>query len=143
MSWHTARLSRYWDGVAPGGEDGGRQHESVPASVRGRDSSEREGVWDTVVVDEAHNARRTTNLYGLLEALRPHTQTYYLMTATPGTTATTSLTSSEHVVLSTTFSATKGQKQPSLTSTHNKRWTVNTKQESIRLYQRQKKSTCD
>jgi hypothetical protein len=83
MSWHTARLSRYWDGVAPGGEDGGRQHESVPASVRGRDSSEREGVWDTVVVDEAHNARRTTNLYGLLEALRPHTQTYYLMTATP------------------------------------------------------------
>ncbi|ELY67377.1 helicase-related protein [Natronococcus jeotgali] len=83
MSWHTARLSRYWDDVAPGGSDGGRQRDSIPASVRGRDSSEREGVWDMVVVDEAHNARRTTNLYELLEELRPHTQTYYLMTATP------------------------------------------------------------
>ncbi|QSG09599.1 helicase-related protein [Halapricum desulfuricans] len=83
MSWHTARLSRYWDDIAPGGKDNGRQRGNVPASVRGRDASEREGVWDTVVVDEAHNARRTTNLYGLLEELRPHTQTYYLMTATP------------------------------------------------------------
>jgi hypothetical protein len=83
MSWHTARLSRYWDEVAPGDDTTGRTRAEVPASCRGRSTDEREGVWDAVVVDEAHNARRTTNLYSLLEELRPHTQCYYLLTATP------------------------------------------------------------
>lgn len=83
MSWHTARLSRYWDDVAPGGESTGRTRDDVSASCRGRLSDGREGVWDAVVVDEAHNARRTTNLYGLLEEIRPNTQCYYLLTATP------------------------------------------------------------
>lgn len=83
MSWHTARLSRYWDDVAPGDETTGRTRSNVPPSCRGRPTESRDGVWDSVVVDEAHNARRTTNLYGLLEDLRPNTQCYYLLTATP------------------------------------------------------------
>ncbi|MDB2276607.1 helicase, partial [Halorubrum ezzemoulense] len=43
----------------------------------------REGVWDAVVVDESHNARRGSNFYNLLERLRDHTHCYYLLTATP------------------------------------------------------------
>jgi SNF2 family DNA or RNA helicase len=83
MSWHTARLDGRWDQVAP--QDGGelRTREDVPASCRGRDIRDREGVWDAVVIDEAHNARKGSNFYGLLERLRKHTQTYYLLTATP------------------------------------------------------------
>ncbi|MFB6176059.1 MAG: SNF2-related protein, partial [Halobaculum sp.] len=83
MSWHTARLSDRWDEVAP--QDGGRTRtvEDVPASCRGRSSAGREGVWDAVLVDEAHNARDGTQFHQLLERLRDHTQTYYLLTATP------------------------------------------------------------
>ncbi|WP_226011847.1 DEAD/DEAH box helicase [Halomicrobium salinisoli] len=83
MSWHTARLQDRWDQVAP--EDGGpsRTRDDVPASCRGRSSEGRDGVWDAVIVDEAHNARKGSNFYSLLERLRDHTQTYYLLTATP------------------------------------------------------------
>src|SRR6056297_3779004 len=41
------------------------------------------GVWDAVIVDEAHNARRGSNFYALLEQLRDYTHAYYLLTATP------------------------------------------------------------
>ncbi|MFC4360253.1 helicase-related protein [Halobium salinum] len=83
MSWHTARLKDRWDQVAP--EDGGhvRTREDVPASCRGRQPVNREGVWDAVIVDEAHNGREGSNFYSMLERLRGHTQTYYLLTATP------------------------------------------------------------
>ncbi|MFC3958916.1 helicase-related protein [Halovivax cerinus] len=83
MSWHTARLSDRWDQVAP--QDGGtvRTRDEVPASCRGRSTSNREGVWDAVVVDEAHNGRKGSSFYSMLERLRDHTQTYYLLTATP------------------------------------------------------------
>ena len=83
MSWHTARLKNRWDQVAP--EDGGptRTRDDVPASCRGRRTSNREGVWDAVIVDEAHNGREGSNFYSMLERLRDHTQTYYLLTATP------------------------------------------------------------
>ncbi|WP_458186272.1 helicase-related protein [Haladaptatus sp. NG-WS-4] len=83
MSWHTARLKDRWDQVAP--EDGGhvRTREDVPASCRGRQPANREGVWDAVIVDEAHNGREGSNFYSMLERLRDHTQTYYLLTATP------------------------------------------------------------
>ncbi|SDG40340.1 helicase-related protein [Halorientalis regularis] len=83
MSWHTARLEGRWDQVAP--RDGGdvRTRDDVPASCRGRSSAKREGVWDAVIVDEAHNARRNSNFYHMLDRLRDHTQAYYLLTATP------------------------------------------------------------
>ena len=83
MSWHTARLDDRWDQVAP--EDAGavRTRDDVPASCRGRDIQNREGVWDAVIIDEAHNARAGSKFYGLLKRLREHTQTYYLLTATP------------------------------------------------------------
>jgi len=83
MSWHTARLEGRWNQVAP--KDGGtvRTREDVPASCRGRQSSKRDGVWDAVIVDEAHNGRKGSSFYSMLERLRDHTQTYYLLTATP------------------------------------------------------------
>ncbi|WP_430639378.1 helicase-related protein [Haloferax volcanii] len=83
MSWHTARLRDRWDQVAP--KDGGqtRTREEVPASCRGRQTSNREGVWDAVIVDEAHNGRKGSSFYSMLERLRDHTQAYYLLTATP------------------------------------------------------------
>jgi SNF2 family DNA or RNA helicase len=83
MSWHTARLDDRWDQVAP--EDAGavRTRDAVPASCRGRDVQKREGIWDAVIIDEAHNARAGSKFYALLERLREHTQTYYLLTATP------------------------------------------------------------
>ncbi|MFB6241213.1 MAG: SNF2-related protein [Candidatus Nanosalina sp.] len=80
MSWHTARLENYWEEIAP---NDGKKREQVAASCRGRSSENREGVWDTVVVDEAHSAREGTNLLEMLERLRSHTQTFYLMSATP------------------------------------------------------------
>ncbi|WP_440991565.1 helicase-related protein [Haloarchaeobius baliensis] len=83
MSWHTARLRDRWDQVAP--KDGGqtRTRDEVPASCRGRQTSNREGVWDAVIVDEAHNGRKGSSFYSMLERLRDHTQAYYLLTATP------------------------------------------------------------
>ena len=83
MSWHTARLDDRWDQVAPRDEGDVRTRDDVPASARGRDTSSREGVWDAVIIDEAHNARSGSKFYTLLERLREHTQTYYLLTATP------------------------------------------------------------
>ena len=83
MSWHTARLRDRWDQVAP--KDGGqtRTRDDVPASCRGRQTSNRDGVWDAVIVDEAHNGRKGSSFYSMLERLRDHTQAYYLLTATP------------------------------------------------------------
>lgn len=83
MSWHTARLTDRWDQIAPQDDGTVRHREDIPASCRGRDIDEREGVWDAVVVDESHNARRGSNFYNLLERLRDHTHCYYLLTATP------------------------------------------------------------
>jgi len=83
MSWHTARLDDRWDQVAPRDKGDIRTRDDVPASARGRDTTNREGVWDTVIIDEAHNARSGSKFYTLLERLRQHTQTYYLLTATP------------------------------------------------------------
>lgn len=83
MSWHTARLDDRWDQVAPRDEGDVRTRNDIPASARGRDTSSREGVWDAVIIDEAHNARSGSKFYTLLERLREHTQTYYLLTATP------------------------------------------------------------
>jgi SNF2 family DNA or RNA helicase len=83
MSWHTARLDDRWDQVAPRDDGEVRTRDNAPASVRGRDISSREGVWDAVIIDEAHNARSGSKFYTLLERLREHTQTYYLLTATP------------------------------------------------------------
>ncbi|MFC6939726.1 helicase-related protein [Salinirubellus sp. GCM10025818] len=83
MSWHTARLSDRWDEVAPAEGSTVRTREDVPASCRGRASSGREGVWDAVIVDEAHNGRKPSSFYSMMERLRDHTQTYYLLTATP------------------------------------------------------------
>lgn len=83
MSWHTARLTDRWNQVAPRDSGTIRTRGDVPASCRGRDTDNREGVWDAVIVDEAHNARLGSNFYKLLERLRKHTQTYYLLTATP------------------------------------------------------------
>ncbi|MFB6245473.1 MAG: helicase-related protein [Candidatus Nanohaloarchaea archaeon] len=80
MSWHTARLEDYWEEVAP---DNGKTRHEVTASCRGRNSEDREGVWDAVVVDEAHSARKGTNLLNMLRKLRSHTQAFYLMSATP------------------------------------------------------------
>ncbi|WP_236044571.1 helicase-related protein [Haloarcula salinisoli] len=83
MSWHTARLSDRWDQVAPKDGDTVRTREDIPASCRGRTVTEREGVWDAVIVDEAHNGRKPSSFYHMMERLRDHTQTYYLLTATP------------------------------------------------------------
>jgi SNF2 family DNA or RNA helicase len=83
MSWHTARLTDRWEQVAPRENGAARTRDDIPASCRGRPATNREGVWDAVIVDEAHNARDGSNFYTLLERLRDHTQTYYLLTATP------------------------------------------------------------
>jgi hypothetical protein len=83
MSWHTARLDDRWDQVAPADNGVPRQREDIPAGCRGRETDEREGVWDAVVVDESHNARQGSSFYGMLERLRDHTHCYYLLTATP------------------------------------------------------------
>jgi len=83
MSWHTARLTGRWDQVAPADEGTVRTRNDIPASCRGRSTDGREGVWDAVVVDESHNARRGSNFYNFLERLRDHTHCYYLLTATP------------------------------------------------------------
>ncbi len=83
MSWHTARLTDRWDQIAPQDNGAVRRRDAIPASCRGREVEEREGVWDTVVVDESHNARRGSNFYNLLDRLRSHTHCYYLLTATP------------------------------------------------------------
>jgi len=83
MSWHTARLTDRWDQLAPADEGTPRRREHIPASCRGRDPDKREGVWDAVVVDEAHNARKGSNFYNFLDRLRAHTHCYYLLTATP------------------------------------------------------------
>jgi SNF2 family DNA or RNA helicase len=83
MSWHTARLENRWNQVAPADEGIARTRTEIPASCRGRPTDDREGVWDAVIVDEAHNARKGSNFYSLLERLREHTQCYYLLTATP------------------------------------------------------------
>ncbi|GGN25421.1 hypothetical protein GCM10009021_29280 [Halarchaeum nitratireducens] len=83
MSWHTARLDDRWDQIAPRDNGQVRTRKDVPASVRGRESVDREGVWDAVIIDEAHNARSGSKFYTLLERLREHTQAYYLLTATP------------------------------------------------------------
>jgi len=83
MSWHTARLDDRWDQVAPRDEGEVRMRNDVQASARGRETSHREGVWDAVIIDEAHNARSGSKFYTLLERLRDHTQAYYLLTATP------------------------------------------------------------
>ncbi|WP_251344660.1 helicase-related protein [Haloplanus halophilus] len=85
MSWHTARLDDRWDQVAPLDRASTRTRDVIPASCRGRDhdAEDRMGVWDAVIVDEAHNARRGSNFYALLEQLRDYTQSYYLLTATP------------------------------------------------------------
>jgi len=83
MSWHTARLTGRWDQVAPADDGTARTRDDIPASCRGRNPDGREGVWDAVVVDESHNARRGSNFYNLLERLRDHTHCYYLLTATP------------------------------------------------------------
>jgi len=83
MSWHTARMSGRWEQIAPKNGEQIRMREDVPASCRGRSLTNREGVWDAVIVDEAHNARKGSNFYSLLEQLRDHTHTYYLLTATP------------------------------------------------------------
>jgi len=83
MSWHTARLTGRWDQVAPADEGTVRTREDIPASCRGRSTDGREGVWDAVVVDESHNARRGSNFYSFLDRLHDHTHCYYLLTATP------------------------------------------------------------
>jgi len=83
MSWHTARLTGRWDQVAPADDGTSRTRDDIPASCRGRTADRREGVWDAVVVDESHNARRGSNFYNLLERVRDHTHCYYLLTATP------------------------------------------------------------
>ena len=83
MSWHTARLTGRWDQVAPADEGTVRTRNDIPASCRGRSTDGREGVWDAVVVDESHNARRGSNFYNFLERLHDHTHCYYLLTATP------------------------------------------------------------
>ncbi|MDB2265500.1 helicase-related protein [Halorubrum ezzemoulense] len=83
MSWHTARLTGRWDQVAPADDGTSQTRDDMPASCRGRTADGREGVWDAVVVDESHNARRGSNFYNLLERLRDHTHCYYLLTATP------------------------------------------------------------
>jgi SNF2 family DNA or RNA helicase len=83
MSWHTARLTDRWDQLAPADDGTPRQRNYIPASSRGREPYEREGVWDAVVVDEAHNARKGSNFYNFLDRLRAHTHCYYLLTATP------------------------------------------------------------
>jgi SNF2 family DNA or RNA helicase len=83
MSWHTARLTGRWDLLAPADDGAVRTRDGIPASCRGRSTDSREGVWDAVVVDETHNARRGSNFYNLLEQLRDHTHSYYLLTATP------------------------------------------------------------
>ncbi|SEL88453.1 helicase-related protein [Haloferax larsenii] len=83
MSWHTARLRDRWNQVAPKDGSKVRTRDDVPASCRGRSPTNREGVWDAVIVDEAHNGRKGSSFYSMLEQLRDHTQTYYLLTATP------------------------------------------------------------
>lgn len=83
MSWHTARLTDRWDQVAPADDGVPRHRGDIPAGCRGRETEGREGVWDAVVVDESHNARRGSNFYNLLDRLRDHTHCYYLLTATP------------------------------------------------------------
>ncbi|UHQ98905.1 SNF2-related protein (plasmid) [Natrinema zhouii] len=83
MSWHTARMSGRWDQVAPENGEQVRTRDDVLACCRGRSLTDREGVWDAVIVDEAHNARKGSSFYAMLEQLREHTQTYYLLTATP------------------------------------------------------------
>jgi hypothetical protein len=85
MSWHTARLDDRWDQVAPLDRASNRTRDVIPASCRGRDydAEDRMGVWDAIIVDEAHNARRGSNFYALLERLRDYTHAYYLLTATP------------------------------------------------------------
>lgn len=95
-SWHLARMSRHQDTFAP--TDGGKARtvDDVEASCRGRDTADREGVWDLTVVDEAHKARRRdftnivedaqgtpNNLLSLLRDLKHQTQCFYLLTATP------------------------------------------------------------
>ena len=83
MSWHTARLEDRWEEVAPRDNGHVRTRDDVPVSGRGRNPDNREGVWDTVIVDEAHNARKGSSFYSMLDRLRDHTQCYYFLTATP------------------------------------------------------------
>lgn len=83
MSWHTARMSGRWDQIAPENGEQARTRDDVPTCCRGRSLEDREGVWDAVIVDEAHNARKGSSFYSMLDQLREHTQTYYLLTATP------------------------------------------------------------
>ena len=61
-SWHTARRENNQSHVAPHSE---------------------EEVWDLTVVDEAHSARETTNLYELLGQVESVSQCMYALTATP------------------------------------------------------------
>lgn len=83
MSWHTARLNRYHDCVAPQMGRRVRMRNDIPGTARGLAPEGREGVWDVVVVDEAHNARRNTQLHKLLTRLRAHVHCFYLASATP------------------------------------------------------------
>ncbi|MEZ3165412.1 SNF2-related protein [Halorubrum miltondacostae] len=83
MSWHTARLQDRWNQVAPRDSGQIRTRDEVPKSCRGRSPERREGVWDAVIIDEAHNAREGSSFYTMLERLRDHTQCYYFLTATP------------------------------------------------------------
>lgn len=92
-SWHLARLHDRQREFAPAEGEIVRTRREIPPSVRGKEGAGREGVWDLVVVDEAHHARRKSlagsqentpnNLLELLRTLREHTHCYYLLTATP------------------------------------------------------------
>ncbi len=83
MSWHTARLDSYHNRVAPQNGRDVRTRSDITGTARGLDPDGREGVWDVVVVDEAHNARRNTKLHELLTRLRAHVHCFYLASATP------------------------------------------------------------
>jgi len=98
-SWHLARMKDNQEIFVPNNPEKGkvRKKDDLKAGCRGRDKSEREGVWDLVFVDEAHKARRRkfrtiqqrnskgtpNNLLKLLRNLQSYTQCMHLLTATP------------------------------------------------------------
>lgn len=82
-SWHRARLDDYHDVVAPSEGGDVRTRDELCGTARGLEPEGREGVWDAVVVDEAHAARRGTKLRELLGRLRDHVHALYLASATP------------------------------------------------------------
>ncbi len=83
QSWHTARRGENQRHVAPS-DDASTASDRSSADYSSADHSSADNTpWDLVVVDEAHNARKDTQLYDLLTRVNEATNCLYALTATP------------------------------------------------------------